>query len=273
MDFIDQLQSLGKLIEKQKSDITTKEATKEVFVMPFIRALWFDISDSREVVADFSAGIDCDNNGRVDYAICVDDKPVVLFECKSCTIDLTGEHADQLRRNFATASAVFGVLTNGISYRFYSDIKQDNIMDEKPFMELNLLDIDEEIIPELTGLSRETFDLDQIFSVASELRYIQAIKNVLFEQSASPSLEFVRLFANQVYPGEKTEQVLEQFAPIVKGAFNEFITDCLQSVINDRSVKPVADNEAADCVCLEESSNDRGLTDEEFEGFFVVNVT
>jgi hypothetical protein len=273
MDFIDQLQSLGKLIEKQKSDITTKEATKKVFVLPFIRALGFEVSDSREVVADFSTDIDCDNNGSVDYAICRDSKPVMLFECKSCTIDLTGEDVDQLRSNFVTASAMFGVLTNGISYRFYSDIEKENIMDDKPFMELNLLDIDEKIIAELTGLSKKTFELDQIFSVASELRYIQAIKNVLFEQSSSPSLEFVRLFANQVYPGKKTEQVLDQFAPVVKEAFKQFITDCLQSVMNDRVEEPVADNDAANSVCLGGSGNDQVVTDEEFEGFFVVNIT
>ena len=164
MDFIDQLQSLGKFIEKQKSVITTKEATRKVFVLPFIRALGFDVSDSREVVADFSANIDCDNNGSVDYAICVDGEPVILFECKSCTIDLTGEDVDQLRSNFATASAMFGVLTNGISYRFYSDIEKENIMDDKPFMELNLLDIDEKIIAELTGLSKKNFDLNLIFN-------------------------------------------------------------------------------------------------------------
>lgn len=273
MDFIDQLQSLGKLIEKQKSDITTKEATKKVFVLPFIRALGFDVSDFREVVADFSAEIDCDNNGSVDYAICIDDKPVILFECKSCSVDLTGEDLVQLRSNFTNASAVFGVLTNGISYRFYSDIEKNNIMDDQPFMEFNLLDIDEKIIAELTELSKKTFELDQIFSVASELRYIQAIKNVLFEQSSSPSLEFVRLFANQVYPGKKTEQVLEQFAPVVKKAFKQFITDCLQSVVNNRLEEPVAANDAANSLCPGGSGNDRGITDEEFEGFFVVNIT
>ena len=76
-----------------------------------------------------------------------------------------------------------------------------------------------------------------------------------------------------MYPGKKTEQVLDQFAPVVKEAFKQFITDCLQSVMNDRVEEPVAANDAANSLCLGGSGNDRVITDEEFEGFFVVNIT
>jgi hypothetical protein len=187
-------------------------------------------------------------------------------------VKLNVEHADQLRKSFGSTSARVVVLTNGISYCFFSDLEEKNIMDDKPFMELNLLDIDEQIIPELMKISNKSFHLEQVFTAANELEYIRAIKSVLFEESSSPSLELIRYLAGQVYPGKKTQQVLEQFEPIVKEAFGRFVNDHLKSVMNNRVEGEFADNDAANKVCPIKSNNDRFITNEEFEGFFVVNV-
>jgi hypothetical protein len=151
--------------------------------------------------------------------------------------------------------------------------KADITTKEATKREFDLLDIDEKIIPELTRCSRKSFDLDQSLSVSSELRYIQAIKSILFEESASPSLELTRFFANQVYSGKKTEQVLDQFAPIVNEAFTQFINDRPQSVMSTRAEELVVDKDAANFASQKMSGNDRVVTDEEFEGFFVVNIT
>jgi hypothetical protein len=119
-------------------------------------------------------------------------------------------------------------------------------MDAEPFMKLNLLNLDEQMISELRKLSKSSFQLDQIFTAANQLQYIRAIKSVLFEQSSSPSLELIRFLASQILPGIITQQVLDRFAPIVKEAFKQFVN------ANNGFVN---------------------ISDEEFEGYFVVNVT
>lgn len=56
MDFSEQLQSLAKKIAQQSSMITTEEATKNAFVMPFLnRVLGYDVFDPTEVIPEFTA--------------------------------------------------------------------------------------------------------------------------------------------------------------------------------------------------------------------------
>jgi hypothetical protein len=38
------------------------------------------------------------------------------------------------------------VLTNGIRYRFYTDVNKQNILDEKPFLEFDVTDMKEKTL-------------------------------------------------------------------------------------------------------------------------------
>lgn len=44
------------------------------------------------------------------------------------------------------------MLTNGILYRFFTDLEQANKMDEKPFLEFNILDFKDQYVEELKNL-------------------------------------------------------------------------------------------------------------------------
>lgn len=44
------------------------------------------------------------------------------------------------------------ILTNGSVYQFYTDLDAPNKMDEKPFLTLDLEEIDEHIVPEVKNL-------------------------------------------------------------------------------------------------------------------------
>jgi hypothetical protein len=59
-------------------------------------------------------------------------------------------------------------------------------MDEKPFLVLDLMDIDETLIPELRKLTKEVFDLDSIINSAEELKYIGQIKRTIAAQFTEP---------------------------------------------------------------------------------------
>ena len=231
MDFIEKLQALSAKIKKQKDGIQTEEATKTAFVLPFIGTLGYDIFEPTEVIPEFTADVGIKKGEKVDYAICLDGKKVMLFECKSCHSSLDDCHASQLYRYFSVTGARLAVLTNGVLYRFYSDLEEPNKMDSRPFMEFNMLDVQENLVPELKRFTKQSFNLDEIMPVAGGLKYTGEIKRLCAEQFQNPSEEFVALFARQAYPRKSlTKSVKEQFTAITKRALAEFLND----TINDR---------------------------------------
>ena len=140
MDFIEKIQDLAKKIERQRTIITTEEATKTAFILPFINSLGYDVFDPSEVVPEYTADIGIKKGEKIDYAIMKDGKPIILFECKSCESNLDETHTSQLYRYFSVVEARIACLTNGIIYRFFSDLENTNQMDSRPFLEFNILD-------------------------------------------------------------------------------------------------------------------------------------
>jgi predicted type IV restriction endonuclease len=283
MDFIEVLQSISSKIIKQKTFIKTEEATKNAFVMPFISALGYDVFDPEEVVPEFIADIGIKKGEKVDYAIKHNGKIVMLFECKCCNTSLDDCHASQLYRYFSVTEARIAVLTDGVIYRFYTDIEQPNKMDPKPFMEFNMLDIQEPLVVELKRLTKQAFDLEAILTVASELKYTREIKHILNDQLNAPSEEFVRFLAAQVYAGKLTSAVREQFATIAKRAFaqfvNERITERLRSAMGEPSlpVEPKSetgnpgDNQSV-VVVTPVSESRIVTTEEELQAYYIVKA-
>lgn len=240
MDLIDALQALSAKIRKQKDLIQTEEATKTAFVLPFIGALGYDIFDPTEIVPEFTADVGIKNGEKVDYAIKLDGKVVILIECKACNVPLKEVHLSQLYRYFSVTKSRLAILTDGVTYRFYSDIDAPNIMDQKPFMEFDLLNIQENLVPELKRLTKQSFNIEEIISIAGDLKYTREIKRLLSEQFQSPSDDFVTFFARQAYSGKVTQSVKDQFKAITTRAVSEFMNDA----INDRLRSAMAQSTA-----------------------------
>lgn len=140
MDFKDSIRQISERIENLKDNLRTEEATKTALIMPFINALGYDVFNPLEVLPEMCCDIGTKKGEKIDYAIMKDGEPVILIECKHWAQDLN-LHDNQLLRYFNVSKAKFGVLTNGITYRFYTDLAEPNKMDEKPFLEVNLLDL------------------------------------------------------------------------------------------------------------------------------------
>ena len=225
MDFIDKIRELSARLPKQLEHIHTEEATKNALIMPFISALGYNVFDPTEVTPELCADVGVKKGEKVDYAILRDGKPIILFECKHHATDLGKVHASQLYRYFSVTDARFGVLTNGLVYWFYTDLEAPNKMDEKPFFEFTLFDIKEAAVEELKKFSRSVFDLTDILTTASELKYTREITRLLMEQMHDPTEEFVRFFASQVYSGRMTQSVREQFAQCTHQAFKQLLND------------------------------------------------
>ncbi|GAA1422797.1 type I restriction endonuclease [Agrococcus citreus] len=231
MEFSDRLNALAAKVANQKSAIQTEEATKNAFIMPFISSiLGYDVFNPLEVVPEFTADVGLKRGEKIDYAILRDGEVQILLECKASVGHLKFEHASQLFRYFAVTNARVAVLTNGEVYQFYTDLDAPNRMDDKPFLVLDLADIDESIVPELRKLTKENFDLDSIISAAEELKYVGAIKRAIGEQFREPSDDWIKFFTSRVYGGAFTQKVREQFTALVSKASKQFLSD----QVNDR---------------------------------------
>ncbi|MFN3378641.1 MAG: type I restriction endonuclease [Runella zeae] len=229
MDFKDQIKQLSERALKLKNNIQTEEATKNAFIMPFIQSLGYDIFNPLEVVPEFICDIGIKKGEKIDYAIFRDDAPIILIECKHWKQKLD-IHDGQLLRYFHVSKAKFAILTNGIIYRFYTDLVEPNKMDEKPFLDINIEDIKDGQIERLKEFHKNYFNPESVFQSASELKYTNELRGLIQGEFLEPKDEFVKYFVKQVYPSAVTAKTLEYFRPLVKRTLSNYISDS----INDR---------------------------------------
>jgi predicted type IV restriction endonuclease len=278
MDLIDKMREIAARIPKQQAHIKTEEATKNAFIMPFISALGYDVFNPLEVVPEYTADIGTKKGEKVDYAIKKDENIIILIECKWNGCNLHEQHASQLYRYFSATEARFSILTNGIEYRFFSDIEEPNKMDSKPFFEFNILDFEDHQIEELKKFTKSSFSLEEILTTASTLKYTGAIKKILGEELENPSEPFVRFFASQIYDGRLTQSIVADFTNIVKEAraqfINEKINDRLKSALTaSPESHQVSDEPTEDST--PNADNDKGgivTTEEEIDGYNIIKA-
>lgn len=230
MDFKDQITQLSDKIAKQKDSIATEEATKISFIMPLISALGYDVFNPFEVVPE----MDCDltkRGDKIDCAIMKDNTPILLIECKHCkqNLDL---HSTQLAKYYAASNARFGVLTNGVEYRFYADLEKQNIMDEKPFLVINMLDLSDSDIEQMKKFHKSYYNEHDILSTAQELQITIQIKDLLNKNFQQPGDEFTRYFVKCLNDWKSSTKLIEQYRPILKKSIASVINDIISDRLN-----------------------------------------
>lgn len=279
MDFIDQLRVLSSRIASTKNMIQTEEATKNAMVMPLIQILGYNPFDPLEVTPELVADVGTKKGEKVDYAILKDGKPIIIFECKKAGADLNIGHASQLFRYFHVTAARFGVLTNGVSYKFFTDLEQPNKMDEKPFFEFNILEFKDRDVDELKKFAKAAYDLDTILTTANDLKYTRSIQQKIAEWISSPSEEFVRLVSSDLLGSKRfTPAIKDQFTLITKRAFDQLIGEKINErlkgamtpeaftapvAVQSQEVEPAGDPSAEPQVVT---------TAEELEAFYAVRA-
>lgn len=275
MDFKDIVKQLAERINTVKEQIRTEEATKNALIMPFIQMLGYDVFNPLEVVPEMDCDIARKKGEKIDYAILKDGEPIMLFECKHWEQELN-LHKVQLKRYFVASKAKFAVLTNGIAYKFYTDIDKQNIMDETPFLEFSIDSIRDTQIEELKKFHKSYFDIDSIMDSASELKYMSLLKTAIKDEFTAPSADFVKLFTKKVYDGMATAKVLEQFTPLVKRSLTSYINDILNTRLNMAmtSDEPTSQKEeevpTPEPEKTEDTKSQVVTTQEELEAYYIV---
>lgn len=278
MDFKEKLTALAERVARQKEEVRTEEATKTSFILPFLQTLGYDIFNPSEVRPEADCDYGTKKDEKIDYLISIDNAPVMLIECKHWSADLD-KYKAQLFRYYAVSKAKFGILTNGIVYKFFTDLDKGNVMDDKPFFEVNLCDLKESHIEKLKEFSRERYNTDTILNSATEMKYVNAFRSMVAQMMQNPSDDLVKIFVKQVYSGVATQKILYDFKPMLMRAFQQYINDN----VNDRlkqaltpdvpsvgDIKPQSASQPAEEVEDKADSRKVVTTDEELQGFYIV---
>lgn len=283
MELEDTLTALAEKAELYKDQIQTEEATKTAIIMPFIsRVLGYDVFDPQEVIPEYVCDVGTKKGEKIDYAIVRDGQVQMLIEAKAVGSHLTLANAGQLIRYFHVSSARIAILTNGQYWDFYTDLDKPNLMDERPFLHLDLLDIDPYVLPELAKLTKQSFDLDSVLLAAEGLKYVSAFKRQIAAEFATPSDEFVRLLATRCYDGALTARMREFFSGITRKATAQFVSDRVNERLASalRGSGPVSPSVDVGSAGAIEPGNDPGdvesdgieTTVAELEGFNIVRA-
>ncbi|WP_421823766.1 type I restriction endonuclease [Flagellimonas oceanensis] len=267
MELQNQIKALAEKVIKLKGQFDTEESTKHAFVLPFINLLGYDTFNPTEVVPEFTADLGLKKGEKVDYAIFQNGEPIIIIECKNWKEKLTA-HNSQLFRYFHTTKTRFALLTNGIKYQFYTDLEAANKMDERPFLEFDITQLKENTINEIAKFHKSNFNIDEIVDNASSLKYTKEIKKLIARELQSPSHDFVRLFAAEVYSGRLTEKVMGEFTDLVSKAFtqtiSEKVNDRLNSALNKEAEKQQEEDKEP------EKISKVNTTEEELEAYRIV---
>ncbi len=267
MDMQNTLKQLSHKIQQIKEQIATEEATKTAFVLPFINMLGYDIFNPTEVIPEFTADIGIKKGEKVDYAILQGQVPIIIIECKHWKEDLTAYNT-QLHRYFHAVKARFAILTNGIIYQFFTDLDEKNKMDRKPFLEIDLAQFKDTDASYLEKFHKTKFNVNQILSNASQLKYKRELAKAFEAELAEPSTELIKHFISKVFTGRITEKVILHF----KDIFTLSINQCINDRINKRLENALSSE--LETQKLEEPAqitpSKITTTEEEIEGYHII---
>lgn len=270
MSFDEKLSEFINRADALKESISGEEATKTSLIMPFFQILGYDIFNPLEFMPEYVADVGIKKREKVDYAIRLGGELIILIEAKDIKQQLQ-KHDSQLFRYFGTTKAKFAILTNGIEYKFYTDLEEQNKMDTSPFLTINLLDMSESELSELKKFQKENFDVNTILDTAADLKYMNLIKSALKEEFNNPKDEFVKYILNSdVYDGVKTQAVIEKYRPLIKKSIalyiNEQVNDKIQNALKNNDTEMPEEE-----VVVDKSQEDKIYTTaEELQSFYIV---
>lgn len=273
---------LAQKVKELKPIIETEEATKTAFIIPFIsNVLGYDVTDPREVIPEYTADVGTKKGEKVDFAIKSGEDFRFLIECKKIGAPLDLNHANQLVRYFNITDTEFAILTNGEVYEFYTQLDRVNRMDEKPFLTLDLSNIDSRTFPHLEKVTKTNFDSSAVMAMAEELKYVSELRKVVSQEFKEPSADLVRLFASQVTSQRMTAQNLAKFSQLTHTAMSQYLRDevnrrlrSAQDLEDPADVVDVATGVEAPEVEPEPEIDDNGIitTEEELEAYSIIRA-
>jgi hypothetical protein len=235
MTFKEELQKLSVQITERKKHITNEEMTKQALIIPFLQVLGYDVFNPLEVKPEYDSDFAKKKGEKVDYAIYKNDKPIIFIEAKVITENPTS-HDAQLSRYFnATPEVKLAIITNGITYKFFTDLDTNNIMDDNPFAVIDITDLSSSDIEVLDKFRKEVFETETLVKYAEDLIYTTNLNNKLRELFKNPPDDFIRYLIKDFSDSRITSNVIERFRPIVKKSIQNALLDMVSQGLSQSS--------------------------------------
>lgn len=223
----------ARLIDQADNPLT-EEATKQWFVMPLLVALGYN-PYSTDIIPEYTLDVGVKNGEKVDYAIQVQGKLVMIIECKSLNVKLSDRQISQLYRYFSVSDVNIAVLTNGNDYWFFTDTQKSNVMDLAPYYTVRLSDINDSDIARLNHYSKDSILSLDVQSFVRRERLMMICRDL----------------AEGLRCGRVPDWIIEGVAERSGGVAPDdmLVVDCLKSeimrVFGDKAKMPIEDKEPA----------------------------
>jgi hypothetical protein len=242
MGFTEDIAKVSEQVRKRADHVVGEESTKMALVLPFLSALGYDIYDPTEVMPEYVADFAIKRSGqleKVDYALAINGTIVMLVEAKARG-QKAEVHDGQLRKYFnALLTAKVAIVTNGIDYRFFTDLRDKNVMDQEPFFNFNALEYDSKDIENLKFFHRDNFDATAIARHAEEMVYVKSLTKLVGDILRSPSEDFMRFLLTQLgLEGKINKKKIEKFEPIIKKSIQSSLVELMTRSISQEIAHP-----------------------------------
>lgn len=279
-EFSSAISKVAEKIKEQKELATTEEATKSAFIVPFIRdVLGYDTNNLTEVVPEYTTDVGMKKGEKVDYALLVNGRIQILIEAKKISEQLNVHNASQLFRYFTVSDAKIGILTNGEEWQFYTDIEKPNLMDDKPFMSLDMANLDVSVYPSLKRICKDKFNVDNLVESAKKLKYLSQFKSIISDEMDSPSDDLTTVFGHRITDSLINKNRRDEFRPLIQQAFQSIVNEKVQNKLNNaiNNVQGAQNDDSASRdvitdINVVDDDDDNGIftTDMEWEVFHIV---
>ncbi len=263
MGFTEDIAKLSEQIRKRVDQVVGEEATKMALIVPFLNTLGYDIYDPTEVMPEYVADFAIKKAGqfeKVDYALAINGTIVMIVEAKARG-QKAEAHDGQISRYFnGLITTKVAIVTNGIEYRFFTDLRDRNVMDKEPFFSFNIFVYDSKDIENLKLFHRDNFDTAAIGRQAEEMVYVKGMTQLIGNLLRSPSEEFIRFLVGELgklAPSYKIEgrirsKVLDKFEPIVKKSIQSSLLELMTRSLSQEMSQAVEVSNSSSLAELEE---------------------
>ncbi|MBM4328065.1 MAG: hypothetical protein FJ118_12995 [Deltaproteobacteria bacterium] len=230
MDFADVVRDWTNAAQKQRADCKDEYKTKNAIIEPFIHnVLGFNVFDLKEVVPEHACRFGAKDAYKVDYAVFLDGKLVMIIECKGADepLDRDDTYVGQLKKYYAACETkgLIGVLTNGLQLQFFADTKVPQQMHTEPFLVVDAFKLSDPDIEWLESFTKLKFKSESLGEVIKKVQLPKETETRLKQQLESPDDHFVRLIMRGLEDdvGRLGKTKVEEYRPYVKTAICNYL--------------------------------------------------
>ncbi len=201
--------SLTKFDFSNLEDRCTNEAqTRFILIEPLLEVLGYSRID--DMATEINAGWG-QKNDKADIGLIVKGKvPEIIVECKTLNKRLTDKEASQLNGYFInTKNSKFGILTNGLEWRFYfpNDATKEMKLYELPYKVICFDELEDADYEFLSKIHKNNIDLKELHEEAQEFYFEEGFTDAFLAELLDPSDKFIEAIFGRMHGKRLSDQL------------------------------------------------------------------